>query len=97
MPKLLHLQVACAENRVIGREGRLPWRIPEDLQFFHDQTAGQTVVLGRVCFETWPRELLDGRQPVVITRNTALATDQVRVASSLTAALAIAEAAAARA
>jgi dihydrofolate reductase len=91
MPKLLHLQVACAENRVIGREGRLPWRIPEDLQFFHDQTAGQTVVLGRVCFETWPRVLLDGRQPVVITRNTALATDQVRVASSLTAALAIAE------
>ncbi len=91
MPKLLHLQVACAENRVIGREGRLPWRIPEDLQFFHDQTAGQTVVLGRVCFETWPRVLLDGRQPVVITRNTALATDQVRVAGSLTAALAIAE------
>lgn len=91
MPKLLHLQVACAENRVIGREGRLPWRIPEDLQFFHDQTAGQTVVLGRVCFETWPRVLLDGRQPVVITRNTALATDQVRVAGSLPAALAIAE------
>ena len=91
MPKLLHLQVACAENRVIGREGRLPWRIPEDLQFFHDQTAGQTVVLGRVCFETWPRVLLDGRQPVVITRNTALATDQVRVAGSLTDALAIAE------
>ena len=64
MPKLLHLQVACAENRVIGREGRLPWRIPEDLQFFHDQTAGQTVVLGRVCFETWPRVLLDGLKGV---------------------------------
>ena len=91
MPKLLHLQVACAENRVIGRQGQLPWRIPEDLQFFHDQTAGQTVVLGRVCFETWPRVLLDGRQPVVITRNPALASDQVRVAGSLTAALAIAE------
>ena len=67
MPKLLHLQVACAEHRVIGREGRLPWSIPEDLKFFHDQTAGQTVVLGRVCFETWPRVRLDGRQPVVIT------------------------------
>ena len=55
VPKLLNLIVACAENRVIGRDRRLPWRIPEDLQFFHDQTAGQTVVLGRVCFETWPR------------------------------------------
>ncbi len=91
MPKLLHLQVACAENRVIGRAGRLPWRIPEDLQFFHDQTAGQIVVLGRVCFETWPRVLLDGRKPVVITRNTALATEQVHVAGSLAEALAIAE------
>ncbi|MDB6126679.1 MAG: dihydrofolate reductase region, partial [Verrucomicrobia bacterium] len=46
--KLLHLQVACSENRVIGREGRLPWRIPEDYQFFQDQTAGQIVVLGRI-------------------------------------------------
>jgi len=91
MPKLLHLQVACSENRVIGRDRKLPWRIPEDLQFFHDQTAGQTVVLGRVCFETWPRVLRDGRRPVVITRNKHLATDQVQVAGSLAEALAIAE------
>ena len=91
MPKLLHLPVACAENRVIGRDGRLPWRIPEDLKFFHDQTAGQIVVLGRVCFETWPRVLQDGRRPVVVSRNAALASDQVRVATSLSEALAIAE------
>ncbi|MEO6876370.1 MAG: dihydrofolate reductase [Opitutaceae bacterium] len=92
MPKLLHLQVACAENRVIGRDGRLPWRIPEDLKFFHDQTAGQIVVLGRICFQTWPRVLLDGRRPVVVTRNQALATDAVHVGASLPEALAIAEA-----
>lgn len=91
MPKLLHLQVACAANRVIGRDGKLPWRIPEDLQFFHDQTAGNIVVLGRVCYETWPRVRLDGRRPVVITRNRALASDGVHVAGSLAEALAIAE------
>jgi dihydrofolate reductase len=91
MPKLIHLQVACAENRAIGRDGKLPWRIPEDLKFFHDQTAGQIVVLGRVCFETWPRVLLDGRRPVVISRNSALASNQVRVAPSLADALTIAE------
>ncbi len=91
MPKLLHLQVACAENRVIGRDGKLPWRIPEDLAFFHAQTAGQIVVLGRVCFETWPRVQLDGRRPVVITRNPTLAGERVHVAGSLAAALAIAE------
>ncbi|HEY8994125.1 MAG TPA: dihydrofolate reductase [Lacunisphaera sp.] len=63
----IELIVACSENRVIGRAGRLPFDIPEDKQWFHDQTANQTVVLGRICFETWPRVLADGRQPVVIT------------------------------
>jgi dihydrofolate reductase len=91
MPKLLHLQVACAENRVMGRDRKLPWRIPEDLQFFHDQTAGQTVVLGRICFETWPRVRLDGRRAIVISRNTALAGDGVHVAASLPGALAVAD------
>lgn len=91
MPKPLHLIVACSENRVIGREGKLPWRIPEDLKYFHDETAGQIVVLGRICFETWPRVKADGRRPVVITRNTGLEQDGVRVASSLEAALAIAD------
>ena len=67
MAKLLNLIVACAENRVIGRDGKLPWRIPEDLKFFHDETAGQICVLGRVCYESWPRVRLDGRRPVVLT------------------------------
>lgn len=67
MPHPIELIVACAENRVIGRAGRLPFDIPEDKQWFHDQTANQTVVLGRICFETWPRVLADGRRPVVIS------------------------------
>ncbi len=67
MAKPIQLIVACAENRVIGRAGRLPFDIPEDKQWFHDQTANQTVVLGRICFETWPRVLADGRQPIVIS------------------------------
>ena len=67
MSKLLHLIVACAENRVIGRNGRLPWHIPEDLKYFHEETVGQICVLGRICYETWPRVRLDGRRPVVLT------------------------------
>ncbi|MBS0662023.1 MAG: dihydrofolate reductase [Verrucomicrobia bacterium] len=89
--KLVHLQVACAENRVIGRDGRLPWRIPEDYQHFLSQTAGQIVILGRVCFESWTRAELDGRRPIVLTRNRSLARDGVRVVDSLPAALALAE------
>lgn len=86
----LHVIVACAENRVIGRAGRLPWHIPEDLAFFHTATAGQVCVMGRICFETWPRVQANQRRPVVITRATSLADPGVRVAGSLDAALAIA-------
>lgn len=91
MAKPLNLVVACSENRVIGRKSRLPWRIPEDLKHFHDLTAGNVCVLGRVCFETWPKVLDDGRKPVVITRNTALASDRVRVAATVADALALAQ------
>jgi dihydrofolate reductase len=90
-PKPLHLIVACAENRVIGRAGQLPWRIAEDTAHFHRATAGQIVVLGRVCYQTWPHARTDGRQPVVITRNAALAQTGVHVAVSLTEALTIAD------
>lgn len=91
MPKPLHVIVACAENRVIGRDGRQPWRISEDAAFFHAQTAGQIVVLGRICFETWPAAARDGRRPVVITRQRELARPGVAVAPSLAAALELAE------
>ena len=91
MTKLLTLIAACAENRVIGRNGRLPFDIPEDKAWFHEKTAGTTVVLGRICYETWPQVLADGRQPVVITRNMNLASDRVRVAGNVRDALALAQ------
>ena len=91
MPKPLHLMVACAENRVMGRDNRLPWFIPEDAAYFNAETAGKIIVLGRICYETWPLARKDGRRPVVITRNDALAVDGVRVAHSVPEALGIAE------
>ena len=91
MPKPLNLIVACAENRVIGRAGKLPFDIPEDKAWFHEKTAGCVVVLGRICFETWPKVLADGRQPVVITSNASLASDRVRVAATVSEALALAQ------
>lgn len=91
MPHPIELIVACSENRIIGRGGRLPFDIPEDKQWFLDQTANQTVVLGRICYETWPRVLLDGRQPVVITSNRTLAKPGVQLAANVPDALALAQ------
>ena len=91
MPKMLNLMVACAENRVMGRDTKLPWRIPEDLAYFHRETAGRTIILGRICYETWPRAREDGRRLVVLSSNPALERDGVRVARSVPEALEIAE------
>ena len=91
MPRPLNLIVACAENRVIGRNGQLPWRIPEDWRFFKQQTAGKTVILGRISFESWKSILDDDRHAIVLTRNRALARDRVQVAHSLPSAIALAE------
>lgn len=91
MPQPLHLIVACAENRVIGRDGRLPWSIPEDWAFFKRQTAGQVLIIGRRSFEAWRSAAKDGRQPIVVTRQAALASGPVQAAPTFTAALALAD------
>jgi len=88
---MLNLMVACAENRVMGRKNRLPWRIPEDLRLFHEQTAGKTIILGRICYQTWPRAREDARRLIVITSDPSLERDGVRVARSVPEALEIAE------
>lgn len=89
---MLNLMVACAENRVMGRKNRLPWRIPEDLRVFHEETAGKTIVLGRICYQTWPRARQDGRKLIVVSSDKSLAADGVQVAGSVPEALALAEA-----
>lgn len=76
---------------MIGRNGKLPWRIPEDFRFFEQETAGQICVLGRVCFETWRRAAQDGRRAIVLTRQTALARDHVHIVPTLAAALDLGE------
>ena len=91
VPRPVNVIVACAENHVIGRNGQLPWRIPEDWRFFKKQTAGTTVVLGRISFQSWKSILDDDRHAIVLTRDRTLARDRVQVAHSLPAALALAE------
>jgi dihydrofolate reductase len=91
MPKMINIMAACAENRVMGRNNRLPWRIPEDLRQFHEYTAGKTIILGRICYQTWPRAREDGRRLIVITSDPSLERDGVRVARSVPEALDIAE------
>jgi len=60
--------VARARNGVIGRDGGLPWHIPEDLKRFKALTMGSVMVMGRKTFESLPG-LLPGRRHIVLTRD----------------------------
>lgn len=85
------LLVAVAENGVIGREGALPWRLPEDLARLKRLTTGHCVLMGRRTFESIGRPLRD-RTNIVITRNRGFAAPGVLVAHGVEEALALARA-----
>jgi dihydrofolate reductase len=59
---------AMSRNRAIGKGGRIPWRIPEELKWFRRMTLGCVVVMGRRTFESLPGPL-DRRVNVVLTRD----------------------------
>ncbi len=80
--------VAMAENRVIGRDGDLPWRLPADLKRFKRVTMGHTLVMGRKTWESIGRPL-PGRTSVVLTKQVDYEVPEgVRVAASMDEALA---------
>jgi dihydrofolate reductase len=77
---------AVAENGVIGKDGEIPWHIPEDLQHFKGKTTGHTVVMGRKTFESLPDSFkpLPDRQNIVLTRSEfSPENESVTVANSL--------------
>lgn len=61
--------IARARNGVIGRDGKLPWRLKSDLALFKQATLGKPVIMGRKTWESLPRKPLPGRTNVVLTRD----------------------------
>ncbi|AOS95942.1 Dihydrofolate reductase type 3 [Microbulbifer aggregans] len=80
---------AMAQNRAIGRDNTLPWRISGDLKFFKQVTMSKPVVMGRKTFESIGRPL-PGRANIVITRNPEWRAEGVTTVSSLEDALLVA-------
>jgi dihydrofolate reductase len=68
----LHLIYARAANGVIGKDGTLPWHLPEDLAHFKRVTLGCPVIMGRKTWDSLPPRFrpLPGRANVVVTRQT---------------------------
>jgi dihydrofolate reductase len=63
----ISLVVAAAKNNAIGKEGALPWHLPNDMKHFKNVTWAMPVIMGRKTFETLGKPL-KGRKNIVITR-----------------------------
>lgn len=82
---------AMAKNRVIGKDSKLPWRLPEDLKFFKEKTKGKILVMGRKTFESLPGQLPE-RFHIVISRNSFVSDEpDVAFVKSIDEALALAK------
>lgn len=81
---------AMADNRVIGIDNRLPWKLPADMQWFRKQTMGKPIVMGRLTFESFGARPLPGRRNLIVSRNPDYRAEGAEVFESLEAALAAA-------
>lgn len=77
---------AMAENRVIGRNNKLPWYLPNDLKYFKQVTMGKPVIMGRKTYESIGKPL-PGRMNLVITRDATWQAEGVSTCASLEQAL----------
>ena len=83
------LLAAIGRNLVIGRDGDMPWHLPEDLRHFKATTMGHPMVMGRKTFDSIGRAL-PGRRTIVVTRQHDWRHADVETAHSLADALALA-------
>lgn len=88
------LGLIWAQDRagVIGRDGAIPWRIPEDMAYFKDVTTGHPVVMGRKTWDSIPPRFrpFSDRRNIVVTRDPRWAADGAEAAHSVPDALALA-------
>jgi dihydrofolate reductase len=81
----LILIAAISENKVIGVDGGLPWKIKEDMKRFKELTTYHPVIMGRKTYESIPQKFrpLPNRHNIVLSRQSDYQDDNIRVAHSL--------------
>ena len=87
--QIISLIVAMGTNRVIGRDNRLPWRMPADMRLFRELTMGKAILMGRLTYDSIGRPL-DGRHNIVLTRDKGFVAEGCTVARSIDEALQLA-------
>ena len=82
----LTLVVAIGDNGAIGKDGKVPWRIPEDLRHFKNVTMGHAIIMGRKTWDEVGRPL-PGRRNLVVSRQPDLVLEGAEVFPTLDAAI----------
>ena len=85
IPPGINLIYARAANGVIGKDGVMPWHLPEDLAHFKQLTQGCPVIMGRKTWDSLPPKFrpLPGRHNIVITRQSGWQAEGAQRADSL--------------
>ncbi len=91
-PRIAYV-VAMDDNRLIGRDNALPWRLPDDMAWFREKTMGKPCIMGRKTYDSLPYRFrpLPGRLNIVVTRNPGYEAPGAVVVHSVEEALAAAE------
>ncbi len=87
-PRRLSILVAMAQNRVIGKDNALPWRLPSDLKRFKALTMGHPIIMGRKTYKSIGRPL-PGRTCIVVTHQPEYKIEGAMVVHSIATALRI--------
>lgn len=87
----LALIAAMTKDRVIGYQNKLPWQLPQELQYFRQMTLGKPIIMGHKTFLSMGSRPLPKRQNILLSRDPSVVYDHVQVVRSLEEALEVAE------
>ncbi len=84
---LISIIAAMTDDRVIGINNSLPWKLPSDMKWFRQHTLGKPILMGRKTFESFGARPLPERVNIVVTRDQAYQAEGAVVAHSIDEAL----------
>jgi len=87
---MISLIWAMDRNRTIGKDNKLPWRLPADLAYFKRLTLGHKIIMGRKTYESIGKPL-PGRENVIITKNKDFLSEGCTLCNSIEEALRLAD------
>ena len=76
-----------ANNRVIGINNQLPWKLPADMKWFRQNTLGKPIIMGRKTFESFGGKPLPDRKNIIVTQDKNYHAEQAIVSNSIEEAL----------